>query len=117
VRPTRWPGRVPVAAWAFLAIAAAQLAISGRQDAASSGGVVPFLSLAFAVGVFMANRTLWAAAFVVTGVGLTLLGIQVAAATFGLSPSVAPPGVFALEGLEFAALVALHPRWNPHWAD
>jgi hypothetical protein len=118
MRFNHWDGAVPAAAWVLLAVAAARLAASGAsQDATSLGGSVPFLFFALAVGVVMANRTLWAAAFVLTGIIVTLFGIELGAAAFGLSPSVPPWGMVALDAVQFAALVALHPRWNERWAE
>ena len=61
-------------------------------------------------------KTFWAAAFVVSGIGVTTFAIEIGAAVLGLSPSAPPWGAFAIDTVVFAALVALHPRWNGRWA-
>ena len=80
-------------------------------------GVASFVPFALALGIAAGKKGCWAAAFMLSGVSVTVLGIGMLGMLFGPAPSHADmTAAFALGALQFSALVALHPRWNARWA-
>jgi hypothetical protein len=119
MRLNRWDGGVPAAAWVFLAFALVRFSISWWSPATTGLiGMVPNLLLVLAIGVVLGSRASWAIAFVLTGIWVTLLGMDLGFALLGPARGVDVTALVLIPwAVQFGALVALHPRWNERWSE
>jgi hypothetical protein len=120
MRFTRWDGDVPAAALILLAVALVGFSTSGwNPETTGLIGMGPILLLVLAIGVVLGSRTCWATAFVLTGIWTTLLGMDLVFDLFRQPAVEGGPAAAALIpwAVQFAVLLALHPRWNARWAE
>jgi ABC-type sugar transport system permease subunit len=119
MRWNRWEGRVPTAAWVFFAIALVRSCFSWRNPETAGLVGTANLALVLAIGVVLGSRICWAIAVVLTGIIVTLLGVELGSVLFHEPLAQGPfeAVLFVPWAVQLSAVVVLHPRWNARWAE